>query len=402
MKLFKKITAGFISLMLCTASDLPAKATTICGDVNNDGTIGITDISMLSLYINGSYTGINLSNADVDRNAVIDIDDITVLRQYIYHSISSLPYNESSTMLNNITYNLPSDESRAYRKYKKNTNSNTWNVSRYTLASTALNTASLLLDEDDRQLDTNAVSDDVRAIVSLKYTGSDGVSAQGTGFIINDHVIATAAHCVLDYEDERIHSDLSITIFGNNGASMINMYHPTEVHVPFDYIRSNLYASPNDRPICDYDYALIYVSEDLSNYGKINMGLTTDYFNSTSTEIGVSGFPIQINGSPINPNRYYGTGNIIPVGNLSNYNSKFLYSDVYTSSGDSGGPMYIQYTSNGSTFRSAIGVFSCVDDNNTPYDPSDDMSKAVRITKPVLKFYTNNPRIGEWSVWDEY
>ena len=79
------------------------------------------------------------------------------------------------------------------------------------------------------------------------------------------------------------------------------------------------------------------------------------------------------------------TGNGIVKNTSDNY---FLDTEAYGSGGDSGGPMYIEYTLENSTFRSAIGIYK------GHYDTLPRYSTGVRITTPILRFYMNNSHIG--------
>jgi len=54
------------------------------GDVNNDGTISIDDVTTLIDYLlGGGATGINLDNADCDQMNGITIADVTALIDYL-------------------------------------------------------------------------------------------------------------------------------------------------------------------------------------------------------------------------------------------------------------------------------------------------------------------------------
>lgn len=58
------------------------------GDLNGDGAVDLTDLTLLSLFILGDYT-IDSSNllylADVDSNGIVDIADLARFKQYICH-----------------------------------------------------------------------------------------------------------------------------------------------------------------------------------------------------------------------------------------------------------------------------------------------------------------------------
>ena len=50
------------------------------GDVNNDGTVNISDVTTLIDYLlSGNSEGINLQAADVDGSTTINISDVTSL-----------------------------------------------------------------------------------------------------------------------------------------------------------------------------------------------------------------------------------------------------------------------------------------------------------------------------------
>ena len=50
------------------------------GDVNNDGTVNISDVtSLIDYLLSGNSEGINLQAADVDENNSINISDVTSL-----------------------------------------------------------------------------------------------------------------------------------------------------------------------------------------------------------------------------------------------------------------------------------------------------------------------------------
>lgn len=55
-------------------------ATGLKGDVDNDGEVGISDVSALIDYLlNGDATGLNLANADLDTDSEVAINDVSIL-----------------------------------------------------------------------------------------------------------------------------------------------------------------------------------------------------------------------------------------------------------------------------------------------------------------------------------
>ena len=54
------------------------------GDVNEDGTVNITDVTdLISYLLSGNDDGINLDNADCNLDSAININDITALIDYL-------------------------------------------------------------------------------------------------------------------------------------------------------------------------------------------------------------------------------------------------------------------------------------------------------------------------------
>lgn len=367
MRIFNKFAAGLLALSLSVSSVPTISASNVYGDVNNNGSVDLTDLSLLSMYLTGSTSAnsINKKYADVDQNTVIDVNDVKVLRAFISYSVSSLPYSESGNTYPNCNdYTFPSDSSRSYVKY----NCSTGVQSTYPL--NAISPYSLYSGNiDDREIDSSA---DARGIVYLEYTKNSGGRYRGTGFIVDNHTIATCAHCI--YDGTGFNTNYTIKIMDSNGTSLLSTATAKELHIPYQY---KLNSSGN------YDYGLIYVEENLSSYGKIALGTITNYFTTTSSNVSISGFPSTVNGSSVGITRYYGNG---AVKNTSD--SYVLRTEAYNSGGASGGPMYIEYTLNGERYRSAVGIVNGIVDGTNRY------SYGIRITTPVLRFYMANNNIG--------
>ncbi len=156
------------------------------------------------------------------------------------------------------------------------------------------------------------------------------------------------------------------------GTGVDATYTPSELHIPSTY-----YNYEDD----DYDYGLIYVNADLSQYGKMPLGIVTNNFKLTGQDVYVSGFPKYVRGI-YKTSRYYGVGTIENSG-TTDYQ---LCYTTYANGGDSGGPAYIEYTLNGDTYRSAIGIHAWSLQNET-------LHYATRITLPVLRFFYSNPYV---------
>ena len=60
-----------------------SKPTVTMGDVNSDGVVNITDVTLLISYVLNNSGDINLANADCDGNDEISITDVTLLISYV-------------------------------------------------------------------------------------------------------------------------------------------------------------------------------------------------------------------------------------------------------------------------------------------------------------------------------
>ncbi len=66
-----------------TATTAPVQATRL-GDVNDDGSIDLKDVTVLRRYLVGGWDAvINEANSDVNKDGSIDLKDVTVLRRYL-------------------------------------------------------------------------------------------------------------------------------------------------------------------------------------------------------------------------------------------------------------------------------------------------------------------------------
>ena len=370
MKRFLKRMTGFLSAVCLTAVSLASmpvtvSATNILGDINNDGYIDITDSVALNRYLAGLVpaSSINLRNADLDRNVVIDVNDSKIFMSFLLGTIDEIPYSESGNTYNYSNYSVPADETRSYIKYDCDTGTQ----STYTLSQASPAAATAL--DDDRVIDS---SSNAQCIVRLVFSGG-----RGSGFIVDDHVIATCAHCL--HSGTSFVQNVTIQVYNAAGTSVIATYSPKELHIASSYLNP-----PRDNKY-DYDYGLIYVEEDLSAYGNMALGIITNNFENTGQTVKSSGFPSEVNGTSANGVRYYGAGSVI-----TNTHDYHVAHTAYTSPGDSGGPVYIEYNFRGSTFRSAIGINSLIYGN----DDGITQCSGVRITLPLLRFYNSNSNIG--------
>ena len=246
-----------------------------------------------------------------------------------------------------------------------------------------LNNSRGVIDEDDREVDWTK-SGVVKLIDNKIYVGEG--SYRGSGFVVSDHVIATAAHCVYDYYRQKTQQLSKVLLFDANGNVTLEAT-PVQVHIPVKFITSTQNAGNKYK--MDSDYALITVKEDLSAYACFDLGMPLASFNSKNATVSASGFPERIKQNDeeivVNTNNLHTmyTGN----GQVLNGNDKFINHNSDTTSGNSGGPLYITESLNERTYYTAIAI-------NIVESP--DYNISYRMTTDLIHFYTGNNTNISW------
>ena len=175
-----------------------------------------------------------------------------------------------------------------------------------------------------------------------------------TGFIIGDHEIMTASHVVFKNWAFAESLDLKIHLQNPTNSSSSEFISLTEVacHIPNEmYTQTNAYLN--------YDYAIITVEEDLSNYGCFYLGIPDDNIITNTVPIHVRG--------------YYSENNNIALKSSCGAMEGLSYTQGITSitdttNGTSGAPAFVQScfgvpgVSTGEfamqTYRTVVGVHS--------------------------------------------
>lgn len=204
-----------------------------------------------------------------------------------------------------------------------------------------------------------------------------------TGFIIGDHEIMTAAHCIYNSEFREYHIDSANVIipdttpYTNNSLSL----EVVSAHVPQDYI--DLVNEPTQQGIQDLDYAILTVEEDLSNYGCYLLGMGTDSIKQKNV--------------PIHSLGYAGRELKISHGSVINFNNVSYDFNILSDGGSSGGPIYVESmfgvpgTSNEDyqvrTYRTAISIVS---NGNNDSSIGNIGISGVRIRPIIMQFAYDN------------
>ncbi len=206
-------------------------------------------------------------------------------------------------------------------------------------------------------------------VVKLNMNGN----GLGTGFVVGDHTIATAAHCIFDEETRTYAQDMHISLYDDDGnlVKTLNKSNNTiQAHIPTLY--TSLPVEPEDENY-QYDYALITVSEDLSDYEHFELGEVLASA-AHSTEI-----PVMVCG--------YSEGTLkIDEGRLAEIYDRHFFYDTVAIEGDSGGPVFVPTTyiinTNVYSINTVIGIHT--------YNAGT-LRQGNLITPEMRQFYLSNP-----------
>ena len=259
--------------------------------------------------------------------------------------------------------------SRSYNVYSKSTHaflrSYTLNVNQSSNSNGTAGTMNVI-GTDNRIIDWNN-----SGTVKIQI----GLSGWGTGFVVNEHTIATAAHVVYDTAGNYVPDILSVKVFDSNHNPVTVT--PVEVHVPTDYVN----ATEHDR---QFDYALITIEDDLSDYMSYNFGAVTNDAATDHIALATVGFPGYVNGVHVN-NASSDHMQYISTGSVTSLDSKNIFYNADTSGGNSGGPIYAVEYLNGHEYHTVVGIHS------GGYDLSN--NAGVRIDSSILKCLVANPNL---------
>lgn len=391
MNKFKKFAATVIAAAtVLTGMSFPVSATTYDCDVNDDGAVTVADVTAISKYLVGNLKVPDYNRLDTNKSLTVDNMDVQcVLAEMMDWSYDCDYFSRATQQYSNApsvsTFNPDADANltaaRGYWKYSYKNNKATPYVLRpsSTTLNTGISTYSVIK-TDDRYLANGAEN---TGIVSIQML-CDGYYYYGTGFIVGDHQIATVAHCVYKRNDDGEGTwmePINITAYNSNGTLSSTTFNPIEAHIPIEY----------NEQAGKYDFALITVSDDLSNYVQFDLG--------TSYNVNISNFsniPLYVTGCPgiaetgTNSSRrlYSAEGKVANTNN----NTEILHYNADTSSGESGSPVYtltrniVNGTPSYSYTALAIHSFG-----------GGSVNSGALITKYHLQFFKNNSN----ASWEE-
>ena len=102
---------ALVMLFALTANAMAASD--IRGDVDDDGSVNIADVTAIIDYLLATGISINEANADVDRDSNVNISDVTMLIDYILGAIT-FPPDEEEFNVNGITFTMMPVEGGTY------------------------------------------------------------------------------------------------------------------------------------------------------------------------------------------------------------------------------------------------------------------------------------------------
>ena len=293
----------------------------------------------------------------INRNKII-----AVMSAIVVFMVSMCTYSAEANATNTSRYYL------VYAAKVGSTNS----IRRYELSALAdVNNARSVI--ENREIDWSK-----SGVVKLRMP----TTYAGTGFVVDEHTIATAAHCVYTVETQTSKAINDILLFDASG-NVEMIVTPVEMHVPELYV----YGKGNREYDARYDYALITVEEDLSDYMCFNLGATLDNADEYDLDVKITGFPqkVTINNNDETVNNYLSHNMYTSEGTITDVTEMQIVSYHYTSPGNSGGPIYIEETRGSYTYCSVLGILSS--------GVSPDYVCTTRITTDLLHFYRNNPNL---------
>lgn len=360
-------------------------------DVNLDGYFDVSDVIYLHRVLNGmnvyQYDYVDL---DVDGDNIIskaDPDAYIYALAYMTHIIGTPGPNYQPTAISNPT-NYSATESVSYVKhnvsngiyphsndvyYQLNGDGTSNTISTPFTIDMLNNLQSTYDDEYWEELESNS-----RSISFTRVQDTRVVKCSGSGVIVGQHTILTNAHCVYKTQNQTYQTEtVKAYTFAADGTPTEHILHTVSYHVPCDYMSTGSNTK---------DYALIVVSEDLSSYGYMDLGLPLDSIAQQNRAATLTGFPQDyLYGGQCQPTSGSREYTVASYGILTNISKYRLDSTCNSLSGASGSPISVVAAFNGNSYDTVASLNSCHNNNIDYY------AQGVRIVRNILQLCYNNP-----------
>jgi len=360
-------------------------------DLNDDGDYDVEDVMIILSFCNGNYRyAIEGENDSLIYRNIIDMD---VNEDRIINSEDAWLYFEVYTAL--LSHNIPNFEAtehhplNSYQEFEANNfylNRQYYKcelTSNGEIDSNSISNYQIQWD-NERSNNINTLRTDSRTYVnSLIDSPLECVvrlSNSGTGFIIDEHSIATAAHCIYNSITNSF-VPVNVLIYDSN-MNLVTTIIPTSLHIPYQYA----FNQSDPQPSSNYDYGLITVDDsiDLTTYGTLSFGVSTYDLMSTSKPVTDCGFMMNDNIL----HRYQTQGYLVNwVNDLyqnNEYPFVFLF-NITSISGCSGAPLYTTVNNSSASSATPDSVLGIVTGGAYNY------GLGIRVMPTVLRFYYQNP-----------
>ncbi|MCM1316378.1 MAG: trypsin-like peptidase domain-containing protein [Muribaculaceae bacterium] len=350
IKLKKLIALGLSSLTaMCFIGisnvncKINANASYKC-DVNGDGKTTVADAVCVAQYLCGLYNIPNPEVADFNNDGFVSEADVTGI-QYLDIGIKK-PINADYTPSKPTIIN---NSNVYYNRYDANGNFK----DRYLVRAVSNIQSRSIIGDDDR------IKDNTHSAI-CKIVTSTGT---GTGFVASDNSILTAGHVV---KGSKINS---IIFYDSNGNETSFKPNIIDYSIPVYY---------DDSENSNFDYALIKISNNLSDYNNLNIGYALQYSIDTQATVYVTGYQ-----SADHKQMEVGIGRLDSTSD--NYR---LHYTCDTVPGVSGAPIYADIIFEGEHYYTVVGIHTNGDPAKEPQNRKYNLG--VRICPNITNLIRNN------------
>jgi len=374
-------------------------------DLDGDGDLTGDDVDLLGRFLNGMADyPYDYNDMDATNDHVVDYaDEVAYMGCYSYHILLHYPFTPGTHgYLRTVDTNF---ENRQYVacSYPFPANGSGPTLSTYWLTTNDLTAPSSISEiyrmPNHTKIETRTNNYDTRMVSIGALNQNNQNVYSGIGFIVGEHTIATAAHCVfnrnLDGNGNMIGFNSKRTVhaftYPNNVATITNLT-ISKIHVPYNFINGT------GNVVAGHDYALIEVENDLSSYGAFELGMLLDdtpYMNpnNVSQEWFLTANNLPVTTPYFSHNIINGFYNVVSttatngVLTQATHLLNMIFDDL-TGYGASNSPSVsisgsVTYYSSIPNHDSAIGIATSQGGTST--------IQGVTFAKPLLIFYQNNP-----------